>query len=236
MDEAADPRIPIRIALNSGSGAGVVEALAGVELSDIAQLSGESLLLALSQGVEGAKPLAETCSKALRDRGFDGDDVLAEQLDVAVGRKSPEALKTVAVDLEELSWILDGEGEGRVDLKTGEVWSDSAIEYAEESGEGLEDEGDEDRWLYVYPEGSQEAYRDMEDFISGVEDYERADRLSIAVSGRGAFRRFKDVLGRWPDEEERFYRFSEERRRARARSWLRSAGVLSVPSALEKRG
>jgi len=73
------------------------------------------------------------------------------------------------------------------------------------------------------------------DFISTVEDDERADRLSIAISGKGAFRRFKDVLGRWRDEEERFYRFSEERRRARARSWLRSAGILTVPSALQKK-
>ena len=32
----------------------------------------------------------------------------------------------------------------------------------------------------------------MEDFIAGVSNPGRADRLSIAIDGRGAFRRFKD--------------------------------------------
>jgi len=43
----------------------------------------------------------------------------------------------------------------------------------------------------------------MELFIGTVRDPGRADRLEIAISGRGAFRRFKDVLGRWPGELDR---------------------------------
>jgi len=53
----------------------------------------------------------------------------------------------------------------------------------------------------------------MELFHRTVADPERADRLAIAIDGRGAFRRFKDVLGRWPGEIERWYAFSEERQR-----------------------
>jgi hypothetical protein len=60
----------------------------------------------------------------------------------------------------------------------------------------------------------------MEDFIVTVADDEQADRLSIAITGRGAFRRFKDVLSRWPEEFERWHAFSDERKRGRARSWL----------------
>jgi uncharacterized protein UPF0158 len=61
-------------------------------------------------------------------------------------------------------------------------------------------------------------------FIGALADEDRADRLSIAISGRGAFRRFKDVLERWPGELERWHAFSAERQRGRARSWLAAAG------------
>jgi hypothetical protein len=49
--------------------------------------------------------------------------------------------------------------------------------------------------LWVHCEGSRDGYRDMERFIGTVRDPGRADRLEIAISGRGAFRRFKDILG-----------------------------------------
>jgi hypothetical protein len=63
-----------------------------------------------------------------------------------------------------------------------------------------EDECDDaDRWLWVDCEGSRPGYRDMEWFISAIEDAEIQDRLNSSISGRGAFRRFKDTLSRWPD-------------------------------------
>jgi Uncharacterised protein family (UPF0158) len=61
----------------------------------------------------------------------------------------------------------------------------------------------------------------------------RADRLGIAIDGRGAFRRFKDTISRWPDEQERWYRFSDERRRGRARQWLSFAGYRVAPKGLD---
>ena len=68
-------------------------------------------------------------------------------------------------------------------------------------------------------------------FIASVEDPGRADRLAIAIEGRGAFRRFKDVLAHWPGELERWYALSEERQRGRARSWLTEAGYRVLPAA-----
>ena len=114
---------------------------------------------------------------------------------------------------------------GRIDRRTGEVWSQGAIEYAEEMGEEDPDTADdEDRWLWVNCEGSGDSYHDMQAFIATVADPGRADRLEIAIQGRGAFRRFKDVLERWPEELDRWFAFSEERQRGRARSWLADAG------------
>jgi hypothetical protein len=39
-----------------------------------------------------------------------------------------------------------------------------------------------------------------------------------------ALERFKDVLGSWPGELDRWYAFSAERQRGRARAWLADAG------------
>ena len=72
-------------------------------------------------------------------------------------------------------------------------------------------------------------YRDMDLFLASVED-PVPDRLAIAIEGRGAFRRFKGVLARWPGEVERWYALSEERQRGRARSWLTEAGYRVLPA------
>jgi hypothetical protein len=54
----------------------------------------------------------------------------------------------------------------------------------------------------------------MEWFIEAVDDDDFADRLARAISGRGAFRRFKDVLFDRPDLITRWVAFSSDRQRA----------------------
>ncbi|MEV7189377.1 UPF0158 family protein [Kitasatospora sp. NPDC093102] len=68
----------------------------------------------------------------------------------------------------------------------------------------------------------------MELFIATVGDADFADRLEIAIAGRGTFRRFKDVLARREDELRRFRLFAEERHRGRARAWLAGNGYRPV--------
>ena len=142
-------------------------------------------------------------------------------------------LRALSVDLEELAGVLEGDPlsvGGRIDLRTGEVWSRAAIEYSLESGEeDKETIDDPERWLAVHGEGSREGYRDMELFIASVENPGRVERLAVAIRGRGAFRRFKDERARWPGELERWHAFSEERQRGRARSWLAAAGYCVAP-------
>ena len=68
---------------------------------------------------------------------------------------------------------------GRIDVRTGEVWPQAAIEYALETGAEDEDTSDDpERWLAVHGEGSREGSRDMELFIASVEDPGRAERLT----------------------------------------------------------
>ena len=127
--------------------------------------------------------------------GWEGDQELADSLEARLGTAPSRLLRPLAVDLEELATVLEGDpiyGGGRIDLQTGEVWPKAAIEYAEEIGEENEDEADDpDRWLRVDCEGSRPGYLDMEWFVSDIDNPEIADRLRIAISGRGAFRRFK---------------------------------------------
>jgi hypothetical protein len=140
------------------------------------------------------------------------------------------------VSLDELAGVLEGDplqGGGRIELATGQVWPDLAFEDRSVLSEEEEDEmEDPDKWLWVHCEGSRDGYRDMERFIQTVSDPDRADRLDIAVTGRGAFRRFKDVLARWPKELERWYAFSAERQYGRARAWLADAGYYVRKSAI----
>jgi hypothetical protein len=228
-----DFRSQFRSAVYRGDGGAVVALLGKSPMpEDALQLVGDGLLAAITQHVDGAADLAADCVKLLRERAWFGDDELADHLESRLGTGVTPLLKPLAVDLDELAGILEGDpmyGGGRVDLQTGEVWSQPAIEYAGEIEEDDDEDEDPERWLWVDCVGSRDAYGDMESFIDTVDDPGRADRLSIAIEGRGAFRRFKDVLARWPEELERWFAFSEERQRGRARAWLAGEGYRVAP-------
>jgi hypothetical protein len=200
------------------------------------QLIGDGLLHALAEHSEGAVERATECVAELAERAWPGDTALAEQLQALLGTGPTPILQPVPVDLAELADILEGDpthGGGLLNRHTGELWPQAVIDYAQQGGDEIEGAPDEDpdRWLPVEPEGSHEGYRDMEIFIDTLPDPDQADRLQVAIQGRGAFRRFKDLLGRTPDELDRWFAFSEERQRGRARAWLANAGYKPcVPS------
>jgi hypothetical protein len=223
-----DRRATLRVAAYRADWLGLVAALSALRWDDALQLAGDGLVVALAQEVDRAPELARRFVEALRERAWDGDDLLAERLEAALGDGPLPLLRPVPVDLEELSETLEGDpdlGGGQIDLRTGTVWPEAALDVASFDDED-EEEDDDDRWLVVSPEGSDAGYRDMADFIGTIADSGRANRLSMAISGRGPFRRFKDVLAGWPDDLERWYAFSEERRMGRARVWLAEAGYM----------
>ena len=73
---------------------------------------------------------------------------------------------------------------------------------------------------------SHETYRWMVDFVEekvAPVDEQAAEKLSIALQGKGAFRRFKDTL-HYLDEQwlQAWYQWKDERLKAAAEEWLKS--------------
>jgi hypothetical protein len=193
------------------------------------QLAGDGVAIALGQQVDGAHRLAAECIASLRERDWIGDAELADQLDGLAGTGPTPLLRPLPVDLEMVTEILEGDpltAGGALDLHTGEVWPRAAVEYANEDGVDVEapDFDDADRFRWVDGD-SRDGYRDMIDFIGTVPDRSLGDRLTGAIHGRGAFRRFADTLRRESEDElSRWFAFTGERKRGRARAWLADLG------------
>ncbi len=77
-----------------------------------------------------------------------------------------------------------------------------------------------DRFIVIPAEGSHEGYRDMEAFIATARNRRLQERLERAISGRGAFRYFKDVLLDYPAEREHWFQFRQDRLHQRMLDWL----------------
>jgi hypothetical protein len=93
-------------------------------------------------------------------------------------------------------------------------------------------------YLRIEPVSSREQYRWMERFIATVEEPDLRQKLVGAIDGKGAFRRFKDVLMGFPVDRERWFAFRSERLRIAIEAWLDAHGLKAqereewrVPSA-----
>ncbi len=225
---ARDDLQALRIAVYEGDHRSLVRILGGGVRSDVLQLVGDALAAAASVGVAGAEELARAWATPCGSGAGPATKSWRPNSTRPWGDAPPRRVGPCPSTWMSCRSLLEaslGEEGGRIDLETGEVWPASTIEYfAEQEPEQAPDFEDPDRWLYVGPEGSDEGYRDMEDFIGRVDNPDRAGPLGVAIDGRGAFRRFKDSISRWPDDQERWYRFCDERRRGRARQWLSFAG------------
>lgn len=84
------------------------------------------------------------------------------------------------------------------------------------------------RYIAIPRADSDEAYCDMEDFISTVQNNRLQDRLTEAIRQHRPFRRFKDVLEDYPEEQERWFNLSNSRIHERALEWLKDQGIEPV--------
>jgi hypothetical protein len=84
-------------------------------------------------------------------------------------------------------------------------------------------------YLRVDPVSSREQYRWMERFIPMVEDTDLRGKLGQAIDGKGAFRRFKDVLMSYAADREKWFTFRSERLRTFMEAWLAAHAIHATP-------
>ena len=142
--------------------------------------------------------------------------------------------KKLRINLDELcNAIEDGslENDYFLDLETGEiifvsVYMDDEDEATRKLKDRIEEEFD--RYEQIPKVESHEGYEDMVGFIATVENERLAELLEVAINGKGAFRRFKDVLLNYPEESERWFKFKDDRMEERAREWLDDIDVSLI--------
>jgi hypothetical protein len=109
--------------------------------------------------------------------------------------------------------------ESFLDTRTGEVVSvtEGAIDYPEQRAK-VQLGGE--AYVRIEPAASREQYKWMERFVVGVTDEPLRERLVIAIDGKGAFRRFKDVLLNYPTEREKWFSYRAELLHWAMHKWL----------------
>jgi hypothetical protein len=222
---------PLRVATASGDVAGIVAALEGHDVSEVLQRAGSAVQVALHVAPDRVSSLAISLVQRLQIRNLPGDEELAQDL-LAAARREPPPGQPLPVDLEELSGLLEGdltsnEG-GFVDLRTGEVipavMTDEAMVGADAA---IDVDAEPDRWLWVSCEGSKAGWEDMATYVATVADSHLREQLERAIEGKGAYRRFRDLIGdegrtqAWRD-------FSDDRQIGRARKYLAERGIRAT--------
>jgi hypothetical protein len=121
-------------------------------------------------------------------------------LEIAFERNSPDQESFLDLENGDLLSIVDGE-------------PDAAARRAKVAASP-------GRYLRIDPASSREQYRWMERFVSSVADPPLRERLLIAIDGKGAFRRFKDVLLAFPAERERWFVYRSEVLHFHIQTWV----------------
>ena len=111
-----------------------------------------------------------------------------------------------------------------LDLETGEILVFDGFT-ADDQEQRAMVAASRDRYLLIDPASSREQYRWMEQFVASIDDEDLQERLVIAIDGKGAFRRFKDVLLHYPEERERWFSYRSNRLHAYINDWLAEKGI-----------
>jgi len=88
-----------------------------------------------------------------------------------------------------------------------------------------------ERFIKIEPASSREQYRWMEVFVVTLESSDLKGRLRLAIDGKGAFRRFKDILTHYPVERERWFSFRGEHLHYLINQWFISKNITPDPPA-----
>jgi hypothetical protein len=111
-----------------------------------------------------------------------------------------------------------------LDLRTGVVRMVPLTPFGDKDEELSEEEVEtglaEGHLIHIEPLPSSVEYGWMVEFAESVTEPRLRDRLEVALDGRGALRRFKNVLLDHPVERERWFAFRDRRLREAMLEWL----------------
>ncbi|MBM3320719.1 MAG: hypothetical protein FJY73_08610 [Candidatus Eisenbacteria bacterium] len=82
------------------------------------------------------------------------------------------------------------------------------------------------RYFLIPHKPSREGYAEMEEFIGTVKDKRLRQTLIEGIEGKGAFRRFREILVSYPSEEERWLALRDRRIREEIEDWLRKNDIV----------
>jgi Uncharacterised protein family (UPF0158) len=123
-----------------------------------------------------------------------------DQLEIAVERNAPDTDSFLDLTTGKIVTIVAGDPE--------------AAHNRQQVSENIRN------FLRIEPASSREQYRWMEKFVGSVSDESLRERLIISIDGKGAFRRFKDVLLAYPAERERWFTYRAELLHWHIQNWL----------------
>ncbi len=117
---------------------------------------------------------------------------------------------------EELNWAAS---ESDVDPDEIPEWEQELLTIARavESGSS--------RYVCIPEVEAYEIYELMQQFVSNREDEELQRLLWVALDGKGAFGRFRRVLGEYPEERDEWHHGKDEAMRTLAQQWLTSLDI-----------
>lgn len=231
----SEQRLPLDRDLSAArarrDGPRIMMLLASSDVSSMLQTAGEALLVAAASGADVAAEVATRLANDLDERDWPGDQELAQLLR-ADPPGSTSGRQALSVDLDEVGDLLQGGMDvslgGYIDLESGLTWPSSLLDTGED--DVPDPDADPDRYLFVPNEGSRDAWQDMSDFAQTVPDELVRATLSEAITGRGAFSRFRRVMDRHEGLLSTWRIFDVERRVGRARAWLADAGFDVIPT------
>lgn len=81
------------------------------------------------------------------------------------------------------------------------------------------------RYVRIPERENRIAYQSMKNFIDMIQDPLLKAELLSALNGKGAFRKFKETLVRFPKERKRWHGFNAKAVKKEISEWLKSLGV-----------
>jgi hypothetical protein len=121
----------------------------------------------------------------------------------------------------------DYQSEAYLDLETGGVLTvedESSSGVAEDDNAGRIDD-DPERYAQIPRTESHDEFDLMSGFADSVDEDDIREMLALALRGKGAFGRFRDVVFRYPDLESRWFAMRQEWEVGEAKRWLASLGI-----------